>query len=225
MKPFGTLYIVATPIGNLEDITFRAVKTLKEVNLIACEDTRTSGILLKHFGIETQKTSYHDFSEASKLEKLLSVLKEGKSVAVISDAGTPGISDPAFRLVRSAIENKIQIVPIPGACAGISALVVSGATTDRFAFEGFLPTKKGRETKLKELSGCEQTLIFYESPHRILKTLEDFKKYFPGRKVIVGREITKVFEEFLRGTFEEVIEEFKKKPSIKGEFVIVIDKK
>lgn len=220
----GKLYLVATPIGNLEDITFRAVRTLKEVDLIACEDTRKSGILLKHFEIETPKTSYHDFSKPEKVQKIISFLKEGKSVAVISDAGTPGISDPAFRLVNLALDSEVEIVPIPGACAGISALVASGAATDKFYFEGFLPVKKGRQTRLKEIAKIEQTIIFYESPHRILKTLKELSEYFPNRKVMACRELTKMYEEFVRGSFEEVIEDFKKRPSIKGEFVIIIDK-
>lgn len=220
----GKLYLVATPIGNLEDMTFRAVRTLKEVDLIACEDTRKSGVLLKHFQIDTPKTSYHDFSKPEKAQRIISVLKDGKSVAVISDAGTPGISDPAFRLVNLALDAEVQVVPIPGACAGISALVASGAATDKFSFEGFLPVKKGRQSRLSEIAKIEQTLVLYESPHRILKTLKELSEYFPNRNVIACRELTKIFEEFVRGSFEDVIDSFKKRSSVRGEFVIIIDK-
>lgn len=220
IKP-GTLYIVSTPIGNLEDITFRAVKILSGVDLIAAEDTRKTKILLEHYNIQKELISYFQFNEAKRTPELIEALKNGKSIAIVSDAGTPGISDPAYRLVRAAIADGINIIPIPGASALLAALVVSGLPTDSFVFEGFLPHKKGRRTKLEQLKSESRTIILYESPHRILKTLQQLQETFGDRQVAVGREITKKFEEFYRGTLSEALNYFSSK-SIKGEFVLVL---
>lgn len=217
----GTLYIVSTPIGNLEDITFRAVKILSGVDLIAAEDTRKTKILLEHYKIQKELISYFQFNEAKRTPELIEALKSGKSIAIVSDAGTPGISDPAYRLVRAAIEEGINIIPIPGASALLAALVVSGLPTDGFVFEGFLPHKKGRRTKLGQLKSESRTIILYESPHRILKTLQQLQEILGDRQVAVGREITKKFEEIFRGTLSEAFNYFSSK-SIKGEFVLVV---
>jgi len=217
-----TLYLVSTPIGNLGDMTFRAVEILKSVDLIAAEDTRNSGFLLKHFGVETQMTSYHDHNEQSKSEDLISMLNAGKSIAVITDAGTPGISDPAQILVEKAIENNIRVESIPGACAAISGLIVSGLPTDQFVFEGFLPHKKGRQTRLKLLTEEHRTIVFYESPYRVKKLLEEIKEFIGDRKVSASRELTKKFEETIRGTCSELIEHFTKSEP-RGEFVITVE--
>ncbi len=215
------LYIVSTPIGNLEDITFRAIKTLKEVDLIAAEDTRHSQILLKKYEISKPIVSYHSYSDDRKLEHLIAVLKEGKSVAVISDAGTPGISDPAYTLIKRAIEEGIKICPIPGASSLLSALVMSGMKMNQFVYLGFLPLKKGRQTLLKSLAQEERTMIIFEAPHRLERTLHDLKEYLGDRQIAVCREITKIFEESLRGKISEMITHFEKtKP--RGEFVLVI---
>jgi 16S rRNA (cytidine1402-2'-O)-methyltransferase len=220
----GTLYIVSTPIGNLEDITLRAIRILKQVNLIACEDTRKTQVLLNHYGIATSTTSYYSYNEKEKAPYLINEIKNGKSIAVVSDAGTPGISDPANYLVRLAIEEKINIVPVPGAVAFVSALVVSGLKIDKFIFEGFLPTKKGRHTLLTELTEEERTMIFYESPYRVLKTLRNFLEYFGERKIVVARELTKKFEEVFRGNISDAIEYFNKNEP-RGEFVIIVEGK
>lgn len=217
----GTLYIVSTPIGNLEDITFRAVKILSGVDLIAAEDTRKTKILLEHYNIQKELISYFQFNEAKRTPELIEALKSGRSIAIVSDAGTPGISDPAYRLVRAAIDNGINIIPIPGASALLAALVVSGLPTDGFVFEGFLPHKKGRRTKLEHLKAESRTIILYESPHRILKTLQNLQEIFGDRQVAVAREITKKFEEIFRGTLSEALNYFSSK-SIKGEFVLVV---
>lgn len=217
----GTLYIVSTPIGNLEDITFRAVKILSGVDLIAAEDTRQTKILLEHYNIKKELISYFQFNEAKRTPELIEALKSGSSIAIVSDAGTPGISDPAYRLVRAAIDNGINIIPIPGASALLAALVVSGLPTDGFVFEGFLPHKKGRRTKLEHLKAESRTIILYESPHRILKTLQQLHETFGDRQVAVAREITKKFEEIFRGTLSEALNYFSSK-SIKGEFVLVV---
>ncbi|MDP2209201.1 MAG: 16S rRNA (cytidine(1402)-2'-O)-methyltransferase [Bacteroidota bacterium] len=217
----GTLYIVSTPIGNLEDITFRAVKILSGVDLIAAEDTRKTKILLEHYNIKKELISYFQFNEAKRTPELIESLKSGKSIAIVSDAGTPGISDPAYRLVRAAIDDGINIIPIPGASALLAALVVSGLPTDGFVFEGFLPHKKGRRTKLEHLKAESRTIILYESPHRILKTLQQLQETFGDRQVAVAREITKKFEEVFRGTLSEALNYFSSK-SIKGEFVLVV---
>ncbi len=220
----GRLYLVSTPIGNLKDISFRALEVLSNVDLIAAEDTRRASILLNHYEIATPKTSYFDFNKEKKTPGLIRQLTGGKSIALISDAGTPGISDPAFYLVREAIKESINIEAIPGATAFIPALVVSGLPTDRFAFEGFLPVKKGRQTRLKELAEEKRTLIFYESPNRIIKTISHLCEYLGDRKVSISREITKKFEQVYRGTLNE----FTQNPEVikqKGEFVIIVEGK
>lgn len=216
------LFIIPTPIGNLEDITFRAVRILKEVDLILAEDTRTSSVLLNHYGISTKLISHHKFNEHESVNRVVGELKAGKNIALISDAGTPGISDPGFLLVRTCIENKITIETLPGATAFVPALINSGLPNHEFIFIGFLPVKKGRETKFKELQSETRTLIFYESPFRILKTLEQMQKFFGERKASVSREISKKFEETVRGTFAHLIEHFKLKEP-KGEFVIIVE--
>jgi 16S rRNA (cytidine1402-2'-O)-methyltransferase len=201
----GKLYLVPTPIGNLEDMSFRAVRILKEVDLILAEDTRTSAPLLKHFGIDKKLFSHHQHNEHKSVTEVIRFLKEGKQIALISDAGTPAISDPGFLLVREAIRNDLPIECLPGATAFVPALVNSGLAADRFTFEGFLPVKKGRQTRMKELVNENRTMIFYESPHRLLKTLEEFAQYFgPDRQASVSRELTKMFEETVRGTLEEI---------------------
>jgi 16S rRNA (cytidine1402-2'-O)-methyltransferase len=218
----GTLYLVSTPIGNLEDITYRAVRILSSVDLIAAEDTRKTKILLDHFNISKPMVSYHSFNERQRAPELISKLLAGQSVAVVSDAGTPGISDPAFYLVRSAIEKEIPIVPIPGPSAFTTALIVSGLPTDRFVFEGFLPPKKGRKTKLESLRSEPRTIILYESPHRVLKTLSDISTYWGNRYVVVARELTKKFEEIVRGPVQSVLQELSQKPQ-RGEYVLVVE--
>jgi len=215
------LYIVSTPIGNLEDITLRGLRTLKEVDYIAAEDTRHSRILLDKYEIKTSVLSYHSYSSDNKTEKIIDLLKEGKSVALISDAGTPGISDPAYGLIKRAIEEDIRIVPIPGASSLLSAVVMSGLPMNQFLYLGFIPVKKGRQTLLKSLAEEKRTIIIFESPHRLIKTLAQIKEYLGERQITVCREITKIYEEAIRGSISEVIEHFEtKKP--KGEFVLVI---
>ena len=217
----GTLYLVPTPVGNLEDITFRALKVLKEADLILAEDTRTSGVLLKHFEIKKPMLSYHKFNEHQTVDRVVERLKGGETVAVVSDAGTPGISDPGFLVAREAIRAGIEVITLPGATAFVPALVSSGLPCDKFCFEGFLPQKKGRKTRLNALKDETRTIIFYESPHRVVKTLEQFCDVFgPARPISVCREISKIHEESVRGTVEEVWEHFKKNEP-KGEFVIV----
>jgi len=221
----GVLYLVSTPIGNLEDITLRALRVLKEVDLVAAEDTRHTGILLKHYNLFKRLISYHDFNKKRKAPLLIKHLKAGKSVAVTSDAGTPGISDPGYFLVKLAIQENIKVVPIPGASAFLSALVASGLPTDRFVFEGFLPAKPGkRRKKLEQLREEERTLIFYESPHRFAKTLDDISEILGQRKLVVARELTKKFEEILRGTPEQ-IKQFLGEWKIKGELVVLVEGK
>ena len=218
----GRLYIVPTPIGNLEDITLRALTILKKVDLILAEDTRTSGKLLKHFDITTKKQSYHQHNEHKVLQSIVDRLVEGETMAVITDAGTPGISDPGFLLVRECIKNGIDVETLPGATAFIPALVNSGLPCDKFHFEGFLPQKKGRQTRLKELANFNTTLVFYESPHRLLKTLTQFAEFFgPERPASISRELSKLHEENARGTLTDLIKHFEAK-SIKGEIVIVV---
>ena len=221
----GKLFLVGTPIGNLSDISFRALEILKSVEIIAAEDTRRTGILLAHFNIRNKLTSYHDFNKERVAPQMIDILKEGKSVAVVSDAGTPGISDPAYLLVKLAIEAHIDIQSIPGPTAFVSALIISGLPTDRFTFEGFLPPKQGKRSKrLEELGEETKTLIFYESPYRLVKTLKDIQQSFPERRMSVSRELTKKFEETVRGTTGQVLEYFQNK-KVKGEFVIVIEGK
>ena len=219
------LYIVPTPIGNLDDITLRAIKVLDDVDLILCEDTRRSKKLLNHLGIKSQLRSHHKFNEHKEVKVIVNKIKEGNNIAVISDAGTPGISDPGFLIVRTCLENDIEVECLPGASAFIPALIISGISADKFIFEGFLPVKKGRKTRLSALCLETRTMIFYESPHKLLKTLLDFESSFgPDRKVSVSREITKLFEETLRGSIKELINIYaNKKP--KGEYVIVVQGK
>lgn len=219
------LYLVATPIGNLGDISIRAIETLLSVDLILAEDTRTTGNLLKKYEIPTPQRSYHIHNEHQILDDIIRNLAAGQRMALVSDAGSPGISDPGFLLVRECIKNEIEVFSIPGATALISALQVSGLPTDRFVFEGFLPVKKGRNTRLQELVEEKRTMVFYESPHKILKTLQDFSEVFgPDRNAFIARELTKLYEEKLRGTLTELIEHFSTiKP--KGEFVICIEGK
>ncbi len=218
----GKLYLIPTPIGNLEDMTFRAIRLLKEADVVLAEDTRTSAPLLKHFGIDKKVFAHHQHNEHQSVTEVIRFLKEGKQVALISDAGTPAISDPGFLLVREAIKNGIEVSCLPGATAFVPALVNSGLPNDRFVFEGFLPVKKGRQTRLKSLVSEERTLIFYESPHRLLKTLEEFADYFGAeRQVSVSRELSKVFEETVRGTLTEVKQHFETH-TLKGEFVICL---
>ncbi|MXV53033.1 16S rRNA (cytidine(1402)-2'-O)-methyltransferase [Pedobacter sp. HMF7647] len=217
------LYLVPTPIGNMEDMTFRAIRVLKDADVILAEDTRTSAPLLKHFGIDKKVFSHHQHNEHQSATEIVRFLKEGKNVALISDAGTPAISDPGFFLVREALKNGLDVECLPGATAFVPALVNSGLPADRFTFEGFLPVKKGRQTRLKELVEEERTMIFYESPHRLLKTLEEFGEYFGvERQASVSRELTKMFEETVRGTLEEVKTHFETNV-LKGEFVICVE--
>ncbi len=221
----GKLYLVPTPIGNLEDITFRAVKTLGEVDIILAEDTRTSAPLLKHFGIDKKVYAHHQHNEHKSVTEIIRFLKEGKQIALISDAGTPGISDPGFLLVREALKNKLAVECLPGATAFVPALVNSGLTTDRFCYEGFLPVKKGRQTRLISLADEERTMVFYESPHRLLKTLAEFCQYFgEDRQASVSRELTKLFEETVRGTLPSIKLHFETH-TLKGEFVICVEGK
>ncbi len=220
-----SLYLVPTPIGNLADITLRALEVLKLVDTILAEDTRTSGFLLKHYEISKPLQSFHIFNEHKTLAGLIARMKAGEIMAMVSDAGTPGISDPGFLLVREALKERLKIDCLPGATALIPALVKSGFPTDRFAFEGFLPHKKGRQTLLKKLSEEDRTLVLYESPHRLVKTLEQLVEFFgPERMVSVSRELSKLHEETKTGVVTEVLEHFKKK-DVKGEIVIVIDGK
>ena len=219
------LFLVPTPIGNLEDITFRSVRILNEVDLILAEDTRTSGKLLKHFDIKPPMQSFHMHNEHKVLDKMINKLKMGIKIALISDAGTPGISDPGFLLVRACVEQGIDTECLPGATALIPALVQSGFPTDRFIFEGFLPPKKGRQTRLKLWSEETRTIVFYESPHKIVKTLSQLQEFVGGdRRLSVSRELSKKFEETVRGTVNELILHFSKKAP-KGEFVIVLEGK
>jgi 16S rRNA (cytidine1402-2'-O)-methyltransferase len=220
----GVLYIVSTPIGNLEDISLRAINTLQEGDIIAAEDTRTTKKLLNNYGISKPLVSYHDFNERQRSTEFCGLLKSGRSIALVSDAGTPGISDPGFRIIRNAIEEGIRVVPIPGPTAFLTALIVSGVSLDSFVFEGFLPHKKGRSSRLEQLSKERRTVILYESPHRLLRTLTDIGMIFGNRHVAVARELTKKFEEVVRGRVSEVIDTFSARRP-RGEFVIVISPK
>lgn len=216
------LYIVPTPIGNLKDISLRALEVLKEVDLILAEDTRTTSNLLNHYQVTKPLSPYHQHNEHKVLQHLMNQLLEGKTMAVVTDAGTPGISDPAFLLIRECIKTGVKVECLPGATAFIPALINSGIPSNRFVFEGFLPVKKGRQSLLKKLAEEERTIIIYESPVRLVKTLEEFVKYFgTGRLCCISRELTKLFEENKRGSLEEVIEHFKTKPP-KGEIVIIL---
>ncbi|HPX75232.1 MAG TPA: 16S rRNA (cytidine(1402)-2'-O)-methyltransferase [Bacteroidales bacterium] len=219
------LFVVPTPIGNLEDMTFRAIRVLKEVDFILAEDTRTSGFLLKHFEINTKMYSFHKFNEHKILDNVVDRILTSNSVALISDAGTPGISDPGYLLVKACLENKIEVECLPGATAFVPALVNSGLPSDRFCFEGFLPQKKGRNKKMQNLLEEERTMVFYESPFRLIKTLELFAEFFgENRRASVSREISKLHEENVSGSLKELISHFSAK-TIKGEIVIVVEGK
>lgn len=221
----GKLYVVPTPIGNLEDMTFRAIRVLRDADLILAEDTRTSGKLLKHFEVNTPMQSHHMHNEHKTVENIVQKIQNGNVVALISDAGTPAISDPGFLLVRACVESGVEIDCLPGATAFVPALVNSGLPCDKFLFEGFLPVKKGRQTRLLHLSEETRTMIFYESPHKLLKTLGDFVEYFgEDRKVSVSREISKLHEETIRGQAKDVLNHFSQKPP-KGEIVIIVSGK
>ena len=221
-KRYGVLYIVATPIGNLEDITLRAIRVLKEVDFIAAEDTRHTLKLLNHLNISKPMISYHRHNEEIRVEGLIKELKEGKNIAVVSDAGTPGICDPGEIIIKKCIEENIKIVPIPGACAMINALIVSGIDTDEFTFLGFLPlNKKNRNNKLEEIKNSNKTIILYEAPHKLKNTLNDLKNILENRKIVIAREITKIHEEYIRGTVEEIIGII---DNLKGEIIIIIEK-
>lgn len=219
------LYVVPTPVGNLEDITLRALRVLKEVDLILAEDTRTSSVLLKHYDIHTPLRSHHKFNEHETSDDMAERIRGGLNVALISDAGTPGISDPGFMLVRACVERGVEVQCLPGATAFVPALVDSGLPCDRFYFEGFLPQKKGRQTRLMRLAEQEHTMIIYESPFRLVKTLEQLAEYLGGeRQASVSREISKVHEETRRGSLAELVQSFKERPA-KGEIVIIVDGK
>lgn len=221
----GKLFLVPTPIGNLEDITFRAIRVLKEADLILAEDTRNSGKLLKHFEIQTQMHSHHMHNEHKTVEGIVSRIQSGETIALISDAGTPAISDPGFLLTRACVEAGVEVDCLPGATAFVPALVNSGLPNDKFVFEGFLPVKKGRQTRLKILAEETRTMIFYESPHKLIKTLGHFAEYFgEERRVSVSREITKLHEETIRGTVTEVLTHYTNKPA-KGEIVVIVEGK
>lgn len=217
----GKIYLIATPIGNLEDITYRAVKILNEVDIIAAEDTRHSLKLLNHLEISKPMISYHRHNEDTKTEVLLNILKEGKNIGLITDAGTPGISDPGEEIVKEAIKNNIEVIPIPGACALINALITSGLNTKEFSFYGFLPLdKKLRKEKMDDIKKQNKTIIFYEAPHRLEKTLKELKEIFGNINIVVAKELTKIHETFYRGTIEEVLE---KMGEIKGEFIVMFE--
>lgn len=218
----GILYVAATPIGNLEDITLRALRILKEVDLIACEDTRVTKKLLNHFKINTSVVSFHQHSKLTKIDWIINQLKEGKNVALVTDAGTPGISDPGNVLVAECAKNGIRVAPIPGASAITALASVSGINTQRFIFMAFPPHKKGRETFFKEIANSKYPVIYYESPHRFIKNMELLANVKKNTNVIVGRELTKMFEEIVRGKINEILKYFKKNDKIKGEFTVII---
>jgi 16S rRNA (cytidine1402-2'-O)-methyltransferase len=222
----SALYLVATPIGNLEDITLRALRVLKEVDLIACEDTRQTQKLLNHYAIATRTTSYHEHNEAERSAELVKQMQEGASVALVADAGMPGISDPGYRLITLAIEHGVPVVPVPGASAFLAALVASGLPTDSFRFNGFLPAKRGeRRAALEQIKNSSRTQIFYEAPHRIVETLTDVVEVLgETRNVVIAREVTKLHEEFLRGAAGEVLGKLKARESVKGEITLLISK-
>ena len=221
----GTLYLVATPIGNLADITHRALQILKDVDLIACEDTRHTRKLLQHYGIDTKTISYHEHNEQQRAAELIDQLKQGKDIAVVSDAGTPSISDPGFRLVRAAIENEVGVVPVPGPSALISALIAAGLPTDEFFFAGFLPARSNaRRTRLSELRSVPGTLIFYEAPHRLATTLTDAFEILGERDAVVARELTKIHEEVKRGRLSELGVHYANEENARGEIVVLIDR-
>jgi 16S rRNA (cytidine1402-2'-O)-methyltransferase len=217
------LYLVPTPIGNLEDITLRALRVLREADLVACEDTRTAGFLLSHYDIDTPRTSYHDHNERQKAPELVARMQGGATIALVTDAGSPGISDPGFYLVRECLREGVPVEALPGATAFVPALTLSGLPTERFAFEGFLPAKKGRQTRLEALAEEARTLVLYESPHRILRTLDDLAAHLgPDRPAAAARELTKKFEEVVRGTLAEVRAAFADREKVRGELVVVV---
>ncbi len=218
----GALYLVSTPIGNLSDITYRAVRTLQAVDLIAAEDTRVTSILLRHYDIHKKMISFHSYNQKQQSHKMIDYLKNNYSIAMVSDAGTPGISDPAYTMVQAALENDIRIIPIPGASAFLASLIVSGLPVNRFVFEGFLPLKKGRKSKIENLVTETRTIVFYESPHRILRTSRELLAAMGDRRCVMGREITKIFEEFFRGQLSDLIKYLQNKPA-KGEIVLIIE--
>ncbi len=221
----GKLYIVATPIGNLEDMSGRAVRVLREADRIACEDTRHTRHLLDHYGIDRPMVSFHEHNERERTEELIARLRDGASIALVSDAGTPLISDPGYRIVEAAVREGITVVPIPGPSAAVTALAASGLTTDAFYFGGFLPSKQGqRRRALETVAELDCALIFYEAPHRLLETLEDVEAVLPGRTVVVARELTKMHEEFARGTPAEVLASFRNRESVKGEITLLVSK-
>ena len=221
----GTLYLVATPIGNLEDITHRAVRVLAEADVVACEDTRRTRVLLDRFGIRTKTVSYHEHNERERAAELCALLEEGRNVAVVSDAGTPGVSDPGFRVVRAAIEKGIAVVPIPGAAAFVAALVASGLPTDEFYFGGFLPARRhARRARFEQARALPATLVFYESPHRLAESLADAREVLGEREAAVARELTKLHEEFARGRLGELAARFGGEQAARGEIVLVIDR-
>jgi len=226
LDPGPTLYLVATPIGNLEDITLRALRVLKGVELIACEDTRQTQKLLNHYGISTRTISYHEHNEMTKAAELVVDLEGGARIALVTDAGMPGISDPGFRLITLAIRHGVPVVPIPGASAFLAALVASGLPTDSFRFSGFLPAKRGeRRTLLETIRTSPRTQVFYEAPHRVVETLEDIVEVLgPERHVVMAREVTKIHEEFLRGRTAEILETLKSRGDVKGEITLLIAK-
>ncbi len=217
----GTLYVISTPIGNLDDISLRAIRILSGVDLIAAEDTRKTKTLLDHFDIRKPLVSYYSYNEARRTPELIARLKQGEAIGIVSDAGTPGISDPAYRILRSALDERLPVIAIPGPSAFLPALIVSGLPLDHFVFEGFLPVKKGRKTKLEELRSESRTIVLYESPHRLLRTLGELRTFLGDRDAAVSRELTKKFEETARGRLSELIEHFSRR-GIRGEFVIVV---
>tara|TARA_B100000674_G_scaffold382401_1_gene325345 strand:- start:133 stop:825 length:693 start_codon:yes stop_codon:yes gene_type:complete len=223
MSTLGKLFVVGTPIGNLADITYRAIDVLNNVEFIFAEDTRVSKKLLNHYSIDKKIYSYHDYSRDSEVVNLINILVDGSNVALISDAGTPTISDPGYRLIRQCIKKGIDVIPIPGPSAVTAALSVAGLPSDSFTFIGFLPQKKGRVKKIEQLNDIENTIIVFESPHRILKTLNQFLEILGNRQVVIGRELTKLYEEIIRGNLKEVIQRISDK-SLKGEIVIMIGK-
>ncbi len=221
----GTLYLIATPIGNLEDITYRALRVLAEVQVIACEDTRRTRVLLDHYGIKSRLLSYHEHNERERARELGELLEDGASVALVSDAGTPGVSDPGFRLVAESIERGARVVPVPGAVAFVSALIASGLATDQFFFGGFLPARTAqRRARLKDLRELSATLIFYEAPHRIAQSLADAREILGERRAVVARELTKLHEEIARGRLSELAQKFSEEAAARGEMVLLIDR-
>ena len=218
----GALYLISTPIGNLGDISYRAVHILKSVDIIAAEDTRVTSVLLRHYDINKKMLSYYSYNQKRQTPQIIKFLQKNKAVALVSDAGTPGISDPAYMLVQAALQNNIRIIPIPGASAFLAALIVSGLPINRFIFEGFLPLKKGRKTKIQSLSVESRTLVFYESPHRILKTVRELNESWGNRQCVMGREITKKFEEFYRGGLADLLTYLSQK-TVKGEIVLIVE--